>query len=244
MTIVLRVLRIVRATPSARLVQLALDGRRVRYRPGQAFWLGRVGQGALKPYSVANAAHDAVARGALEFLVGTRRRRSLGRHLRSLRPGTRVIAEGPVGSLGVPRRLSAPHLLLVAGGTGVAPLRAILQHALHTGYRGRITLVYSARTPRHFAFVREWRRLARDGRLRLYLTATGTVPRGWRGGRGRLTSATLRALVEGGRTLAFVCGPEAFVRDVARALREAGLPPRTIRTDARHMPVAWKPAST
>ncbi len=214
-------------------MRLGLDGLRLGYRPGQALWLGRHGQPAAKPYAIANAPEEAAARGYLEFLLGTGPDGRLGPHLSGLRPGMRVAARGPVGSLAAPARLSAPHLLLVAGGTGIAPLRAIVQHALRTGYRGQITVVYSARTPRHFAYLRELRRLARLERLRLYTTVTREAPRGWRGGRGRLSLDRLRGLVQGPRPLCFVCGPPAFVRAMRDLLQRAGIPPRRIRTERR-----------
>ncbi len=231
MTLVLRVQRVTSATPSARLVRLSLDGAAFPYRAGQSVWLGRPGGEARKPYSIAIAPAQARARGYLEFLLKTKAGGRLGGPLSGLRRGALVEACGPVGALAAPARLTAPHLFLVAGGTGIAPLRAILQHALDTGYRGRVTVVYSARTPRHFAYLDELQRLARRGRIRLVLTATRAAPRTWRGERGRLTLDRLRALLDGRRVLCFVCGPRGFVRSVADRLARAGVPRHRIRTE-------------
>jgi NAD(P)H-flavin reductase len=230
MTMVLRVRSVRAVTPAARLLRLSLDDLGLVYRPGQALCLGRPGQPTRRPYAIANAPEEARASGYLEFLLGTRSDGRLGRHLSGLRRGIRLEASGPVGSSLLPRRLTTRHLVLVAGGTGIAPLRAIWRYALASGYRGRITVVYSARTPRHFAYLRELRRLVRENRVRLYATATRAAPRGWRGARGRLTQDQLRALVRDRSAWCVVCGPPGFVRDVVAHLRRLGIPRRQIRT--------------
>jgi ferredoxin-NADP reductase len=153
-----------------------------------------------------------------------------GPHLRGVAPGRRVAVEGPVGGFVLPRRLGR-EVLLVAGGTGIAPLRAMMGSALRRRRPPRITLLYSARTPKEFAFVRELRSLSRQGRLRLSMTATREAHETWRGRRGRIRQAWIRALVGNRAPLCFLCGPESFVADVTRMLRDAGVPARNIRRE-------------
>ncbi|GAB2777149.1 ferredoxin reductase family protein [Nocardioides salsibiostraticola] len=75
--------------------------------------------------------------------------KALGKHseqLASLRPGTRVLMEGPYGALTVARRRNH-GVLLLAGGIGITPLRAMLEHHHNEGPdAGPVTLIYRART--------------------------------------------------------------------------------------------------
>jgi len=215
--------RAIAATPRATLLTLDLGGRRFAFSPGQAVLVGRPGEALRKPYSIASSPEDAEA-GVLEILV---KRGAFGR----ARPGAPLEVEGPLGRFHFPRRVTEPHVLFVAGGSGIAPIRAMLRHAVASGYRGRLTLAYSARTDRDFAFLPEFRRLARAGRLRLALTASRGASTAWRGGRGRLDLTRLGRLLPDSSVLCFVCGPSSFVRDEAALLRQLGVAARRIRTE-------------
>jgi ferredoxin-NADP reductase len=214
------------------VIRLALGGVPFAYRAGQAVMLGVPGRPERKPYSLASAPEDARARGYLEFLVKTDGESGIGAELVALRRGARVVVEGPIGAFRFPARQRARRLLFVAGGTGIAPLRAMLHHALHEGYGGRIGLLYSARSPEHFAFAAELRRLARRRQIVLRMTATRSAPRGWRGERGRIVQRHLKSLVTDSSTLCFVCGPSALVAAVPRRLRRLGVAPRLIRMES------------
>jgi CDP-4-dehydro-6-deoxyglucose reductase len=221
---------IVRETPRA--IVLRLDAARVRipFSAGQAAMVGLADRKARKPYSIASAPAEQRRSGTLEFLVELGEDGQARPNLEDVAPGSRVAVEGPMGGFVLPRRLPR-ELLFVAGGTGIAPLRAMIASALARRHPPSITLFYSARTPEEFAFSQEALRLSRRGRLRLCRTVTREVGRAWRGRRGRIQQAWIRTLVKGRSPLCFVCGPEGFVADVMTMLREAGVPERNIRRE-------------
>ena len=182
------------------------------------------------PYSIASSPGEAAADGYLEFLLKLEPE-GWGAHLRGLRRGARVTVDGPFGSFVLPARPAETQFLFVAGGTGIAPLRSMIVHALQTGLPGRLQLLYSARTPADFAYLPEMRRLERNGRLELALNATREIPRGWRGGQGRITQEQLSRLIEDPATLCFVCGPAAMVDEVPRMLMQLGVAAKGIRIE-------------
>jgi ferredoxin-NADP reductase len=182
------------------------------------------------PYSIASSPEETATYGYLEFLLKLEND-AWGRHLRRLRRGSRVAVEGPIGNFIFPANPLEQQFLFVAGGTGIAPLRSMICHALQADVGGRLHLLYSARTPADFAYLPEMRRYARDGRLELALNATREVPRQWRGRRGRIARDQLTPLVEDPATLCFVCGPAAMVDDVPRTLMEIGIDPKRIRIE-------------
>ena len=226
--ITLPVAEVRRATPTSRLLRLTLDDV-LDYQPGQSCLIGLHGQPDRRHYSLATPPEIAVREGALEFLVRTERDGTIGPHLDGLSRGSRIDVEGPVGSFTLPARFSERRLLFVAGGTGIAPVRAMLLRAMRIEGLS-IGLAYSARTSREFAFLPELQRMRRRG-LRLVLAASREAPDSWRHHRGRLNQARLAPLIEAPGTLCFVCGPPPLVEDVPRSLMNLGIDEARIRTE-------------
>lgn len=219
-----------RATPSTRIVRLDLQGRPFSFTAGQAALLGVPGAPERVPYSIACAPEDLAKDGRLEFLIKAEGGH-WGEHLAGLKRGSTVAIEGPMGRFTFPTTPAELDFLFVAGGTGIAPLRSMIRHAIHAPVPGRLHLLYSARTPSDFAYLREFRALARQSRLALSLTATRELRPRWRGDRARITLDKLRPLVERPETLCFVCGPRAMVDEVPRMLQELNVDERRIRVE-------------
>ena len=221
---------VVRETPRAIFVRLDAAGGRLAFSAGQAAMVGLADRAGRKPYSIASPPEALRQDGVLDFLIETEPDGEARPNLEGVRPGSRVAVEGPVGAFVLPRRLPR-ELLFVAGGTGIAPLRSMIASALARPRPPSITLVYSARTPGEFAFLGEWRRLSRQGRIRLFTTVTREADRAWRGRRGRIQQAWIKAFVRRRHPLCFVCGPEAFVAQLTGMLRKAGVPASRIRRE-------------
>jgi len=230
--VALTVRRFHRVTPRSRILTLELAGVSFPFAAGQAALLGLNGR-LRKPYSMAGAPEDAALGGVLEFLIGTDPTGAGGDHLAGVRGGTVIDVEGPVGSFRFPRRVHEAQILFVAGGTGIAPVRSMIRHALAMGYGGRMTVAYSARSDREFAVLPELRRLARDGHLDLALTVTRDPSPRWRGERGRFTAARLGSLLDGPATMCFACGPRGLVDGVAAMLGSLGISRKRIRVETR-----------
>ena len=214
-----------RATPTTRLLTLDLQAHPFEYRAGQWARVGFDAAGA-KPYSIASAPSEAEARG-LQFLVRTD---GSGAELVAARRGSAVHLEGPHGRFCLPDEFFTwRNALFVAGGTGIAPIRAMLVEALSQPSRPACRLVYSARNTDEFAFLRELRHAARDGSIRLALTATRHAHTRWKGLSTRVNRALLETVIETPDAHAFVCGPEGFVADVREALEDLGV--KRIRTE-------------
>ena len=119
-------------------------------------------------------------------------------------------------------------LLLAAGGTGIAPIRAVILDQLEQPEPAPLTVIYSARSADEFAFGDELEALARDRRLALHCTVTRDEPTGWPGRTGRIDDGLLAAVAPGPEAWCLVCGPAPFVTDVAAALLRQGVDPARI----------------
>lgn len=232
MRLTLPIRNIAAATPRARIVRLDLDGHAFDYAAGQAVLVGAPGAEKRRAYSIAAAPEDARRDRALELLVGVDVEGRAGPHL-PLELRSVVEVEGPVGTFTFPDRPEERHLLFVAGGTGIAPLRAMTRHVIaDPQLRGRrIGLLYSARTPEEFAYEHEFRALAARGVIELQQTVTRAARTDWSGSRGRIDRNALTALVHDAETLCFVCGPAAMVDDIPRLLGEIGIARERIRIE-------------
>jgi len=220
---------VVRATPRARIVRIDLGHHRFPYAAGQAVQIATHGAPTRKPYSIAAAPEDAMRQDCLELLIGVDANGVAGSHL-SLEPGALVDVEGPLGSFIFPPDPPEQRFVFIAGGTGIAPLRAMLRHALRIPHR-EIGVLYSARGPDEFAYHDELVELARERRIELRLTITREAAGEWTGGRGRIGRPELAPLVHDPATLCFVCGPAALVDGTRKLLEELGIAPNRIRIE-------------
>ncbi len=183
------------------------------------------------PYSIASAPAEAAHDGHLEFLIKVHADGRWGDDFDVPRRGDSLDVKGPAGRFVLPDHADEARFLFIAGGTGIAPLRAMIRQAVLTGRTARMRLLYSARTPADFSYARELRGMARRREIELTLTATRETPARWRGSRGRITADQLRPLIDDRATLCFVCGPAAMVEDVPRALADLGIARSRIRLE-------------
>ncbi|MER5535977.1 ferredoxin reductase family protein [Streptomyces mirabilis] len=142
-----------------------------------------------------------------------------------LRPGTRVWAEGPYGALTAGRH-TGRKALLIAGGVGITPLRALFETL--PGGPGDVTLLYRASTAEDLALGAELEAIAQWRGARVLYAVNGAD-----GTRPRFTADSLRASVPGlaGHDV-YLCGPPAMARDLYGALRAAGVPDRRIHHES------------
>lgn len=220
------------ATPRAHIVRLDLEGRSFPYLAGQAAYLQPEGADKRRPYSIASAPEETARHGLIEFLVQTGNTGEAGLTAELIRPGTQVVVEGPLGSFTFPAHPRERRFVFIAGGTGIAPLRSMLWHALLAEKDGRVSLIYSVRSPEEFAYMNEFQKLEDEGRIEFRHTVTRTAAEGWPGRQGRIDMRCLDGLIAPDETLCFVCGPPSLVGDLRPQLRELGVRDEQIRIES------------
>src|SRR3954452_3852698 len=165
-------------------------------------------------------------------VIGDRMRitvKALGDHseaITRLRAGTRVFAEGPYGAMTAAVRRNR-KVLLVAGGVGITPLRALFQTL--PAERGELTLIYRARSDADVIFRRELEQLAdrRGANLHIVVGSRSQL------GRDPLSATSLTAILPDlTRHDVYLCGPTGMTDSVKNALRVAGVPGRQIHHES------------
>ena len=189
------------------------------------------GYQAQRSYSIASAPED-------EHLALTVERLEDGEVspylVDELRPGDQLELRGPIGGYFVwDGELGGP-LQLLAGGSGVVPLRAMLRHRAATSSTVPARLLYSARSLDEVIYRDELGRLGASDAVR---GAPDADPRLARrtgpGTAGRIDAGLLEraAFAPAERPLTYICGPNGFVEAAANALVELGHAPERIRTE-------------
>ncbi|GAA4671139.1 ferredoxin reductase [Frondihabitans cladoniiphilus] len=158
--------------------------------------------------------------------------------VQGLEVGDEVEVRGPIGGWFVWRDTDPGPVQLIGGGSGVAPLLAILRARLASGSDSPMRLLYSVRSPEQVYFRDEIAGLAEgaepgDARgVSVDVAYTRSAPPDWPRQPGRLTAADVAALVQRPSAGAiYVCGPNGFVQHVTDLLLAHGHSPESIRTE-------------
>ena len=189
------------------------------------------GYQAQRSYSIASAPEDSRLAITVErlddgevspYLVG------------EVRTGDKVELRGPIGGYFVWRGDDDRPVLLVAGGSGVVPLMAMVRHRAANHLKTPTRLLYSSRSHDDIIYRAELDRLASAGDgLTVAHTLTRMQPPGWTGYSRRIDSAMLAEVAwpKAQAPIVYVCGPTPMVENAASLLVEMGYDPVSVKTE-------------
>jgi ferredoxin-NADP reductase len=184
------------------------------------------GYRAERAYSIASAPGDRVAITVERLEDG-----EVSPYLTDeLRAGDELELRGPIGGYFVWEPEQGGPLLLVAGGSGIAPLMAMLRLRRRAGSDVPARLLYSSRTLDDVIYRTELEKLSD---VEIVQTLTREQSADWTGRRGRVDAALLSEVAWPAeeRPLTYVCGPTGFVEAVADGLVQLGYPPERVKTE-------------
>jgi ferredoxin-NADP reductase len=188
------------------------------------------GYQAQRSYSIASAPEDAYVALTVERLEDGEVSPYLADELR---PGDALELRGPIGGYFVWEQSLGGPLFLVAGGSGIVPLRAMLRHRSAVGSDVPVRLLYSARSLEDVIYRAELERVAPEDEVDVRFTLTRAWPEEWSGHRGRVDVELLEEVAwpPAERSLVYVCGPTAFVETAASGLVALGYDTMRIRIE-------------
>ncbi|MDQ4000048.1 MAG: ferredoxin reductase, partial [Actinomycetota bacterium] len=189
------------------------------------------GYQAQRSYSIASAPED----GRLALVVERLEDGEVSPYLTDeLRVGDKLELRGPIGGWFTWEAREGGPLILVAGGSGIAPLMAMIRHRAAAQSDASCRLLYSSRSREETIFAEELDRLAaQDAALEVIHTLTRSQPPGWTGYSRRIDREMLEEVAPSPkqRSLAFICGPTPLVETVATVLVELGHDPVGVKTE-------------
>lgn len=223
-------------TPRARTLVLDVPGW-PGHRAGQHVDVRLVaedGYQAQRSYSIASPPEDATIALTVERLDDG----EVSLYLCDVvQPGDGLEVRGPIGGYFVWEVADGGPLFLVAGGSGVVPLAAMLRHHAKAAVAGEpsvpVRLLYAARALGDVLYREELARLARRAEVDVVLTLTREAPSDWTGYRRRIDRVMLEAIgwPPSDRPWVYVCGPTGFVESVATMLVDIGHDPARVHTE-------------
>jgi ferredoxin-NADP reductase len=226
-----RVVELIDETPRCRSIVLELP-RWPGHRAGQHVDVrltAEDGYQTERSYSIASAPEDREVMLTVERLEDG----EVSPYLTdALRPGDELELRGPIGGYFVWESSLGGPLLMIAGGSGVVPFRAMLRVWAEGEPEVPARLLYSSRSLEEVIYRDELTRFAEAG-ADVQLTLTREWPSGWSGHRGRIDRPFLeeKAWPEAQKPLIYVCGPTGFVEAAAEALVDVGHKPDRIKTE-------------
>lgn len=225
---------IVQESPDTKTFTLALAGGRakpiLKYQPGQFLMVSLPGYGEA-PFTFASLPGR---KGS--FQISVRLIGSLTRALHSLKIKDVVGVRGPYGNSFPVARMKNKDLLFVAGGCGIAPLRALIQHVLRNRKDyGKIEIVYGCRAPKDRFYKEEMTSWKTEQDTRLHLTVD-EPDRTWEGERGVVCVLFPRIKLSHATALVFLCGPPVMIKFAIPDLLKLGFREANIYASLeRHM---------
>ncbi len=189
------------------------------------------GYQAQRSYSIASAPED----GRLTLTVDRLEEGEVSPYLTEvLMRGDKLELRGPIGGYFTWESEDGGPLLLVAGGSGVVPIMAMIRHRTAVGSDVPTRLLYSSRSYEEIIYREELERLAaQDGSLEVIHTLTRSRPEAWSGYDRRIDAEMLAEVAwsPDESLLTFVCGPTSLVEGVATALVSLGHDPARVKTE-------------
>jgi len=149
-------------------------------------------------------------------------------------PGDRLEVRGPIGGYFIWEASITDPLLLVAGGSGVVPLMAMLRHRAAVRANNPTALLYSSRSFKDVIYYDELHQLSQaNAAPQVFHTLTRSQPADWKGYARRIDEAMLREVAGplGRSAQVFICGPTLMVESAANALVKIGINSNQIRTE-------------
>jgi CDP-4-dehydro-6-deoxyglucose reductase len=217
--------RIRNLTYDVREIELQLiEPREIQFKAGQFVSFEVPSSGRMpfltRPYSIAYPPHlsDRITL-VLNFVAGG----PGSTYLFGLREGDKTQFKGPAGSFYL--REDGRDLLLVATGTGIAPLRSMLLAELARDSARRVTLIWGLRSQRDLYYQEEFSELSRlHPRFSVVTTLSRPEP-GWNGRAGRVTTLVDQQIASVKNISAYLCGNGGMIKDVTTILNGKGLCP-------------------
>jgi ferredoxin-NADP reductase len=190
------------------------------------------GYSAVRSYSIASAPNS---EGRVELTVERLPNGEVSPYLtQEVAIGDPLEVRGPIGGWFVWRAQQTEPIQLVAGGSGIVPLMAMIRSRASTGSTAPFRLLYSVREPQAVFYREELRALsAQNSSVNIMYAYTRSAPKNWPRPPGRIDAALIANTTWPSKLVptCYVCGPTSFVESASRLLTASGNHPDKIRTE-------------
>lgn len=187
--------------------------------PGQFMMVGTQVDGKLlkRAYSIVSAPSS---KHEIEFCIKAYEEGKVAKHLLRVPEGAKLMIDGPYGKFSL--KDTQKDKLLIAAGTGIAPMVSMVRTLLERGFGGRMTLFYGASYPRMLVYGSELAAHAQRHKRFSYVPTVSREAPEWEGERGRVETILQKYIKDASNKEAYVCGPPPMCDNTAAFLKSVG----------------------
>ena len=227
-----KLVKISQETPDTRTFSLKPEAP-ISYKSGQFLMIGLKGgvdaEGNKIPkraYSLASCPGD----DTIDITLNLYPNGKLSPHLFNMKIGDELDIAGPYGHFYL--KDESKNIVLIAGGTGIAPLRSMWRHIFNKNIDAKVTLFYSSKTPVDIIYKEELSSLMNHPQFRCTHTITRPDGHQWDGRTGRIDRDLIKTFVEDMPTAHFyICGSPDMANSMIKILEELGVPKERINSE-------------
>ncbi len=196
------------------------NGHRFDFRPGQFISLDidLDGQKVRRPYSIASAPRDD---NGFDLCLNMLPEGRVSSWLFHLKPGDKIGFSGPFGFFAL-REPPDPVSAFIATGTGIAPIRAMLQQLYSRPHDSEVWLIFGVRQERDILYRGEFEKMAAEHPNFHFIPTLSRPDPGWTGHTGYVQRHVVRYLAGKQGLHAYICGLRKMIDDVAQEFRAMG----------------------
>ncbi len=226
------VIRVIPETPSTKTLVFDISHVDFDFYPGQYVMLNvpYEGQVLKRAYSIAS---PPTQKDTLELTIKKVPEGKASAYLTErVKEGDNFLIKGPYGKfVWLPQM--GTSLVLIGAGSGIVPLMCILRYIASTKLEHvRATLLYSNTHYEEIIYRQELESLSKHSNIKVVHTLTRSYPPDWKGYTGRINpDMLLREVEDIPANLYYLCGPPAFVEDIAHMLLELGVDKEQIKKE-------------
>ena len=220
--------KIVQETPDSKTFYV--ENPKEPYMPGQFFMISITidGKDVKRAYSIATSPTEE----ELAFTIKITPGGAFSTHAcTNMNEGDEMIISGPYGKFVYNDEKEAINL--IGAGSGIVPLRGILQYIVDKNYDLPVKLFFSNKTEQDIIYKEYFEKMKNETDIFTYYYTLTALPENstWDGARGRITKEILENEMDNPDGINYICGSPDFVRAIEAALKEMGVPEEKIKTE-------------
>ncbi|MFX1256014.1 MAG: FAD-binding oxidoreductase [Promethearchaeota archaeon] len=239
----------IRQTPSVQTLRLKTpylspEERPFRFKPGQFIlvrpFIEHLNKKVPRSYSISSSPTRSMKEdGYFDLTVRQTQTPTVSKWLNDRKVGDEIPFRGPYGSfIWDPEDPNSEQIFMLAGGSGITPMKSILEFISDMNLPNKATLLYSSRTQEDIIFKKEVPQLAEKSKnIQIIITLTREPPdSNWKGSRGRFGLEEIKKVLKTNnydlaKTMFDVCGTPGFTKGMCQNLEEIGIEENRIKLE-------------
>jgi len=211
-------------TPDTKTLKLKLDSA-ISYKSGQFVMtvIEKDGKKVSRAYSIANFPELPTNEILITFNLIPNG--IMSTYLYNMKVGDKIEVDGPFGNFNLGEGES---FVLIAGGTGIAPIRSMIECLLDKNKE--MSLIYSVKTSKDIIYEEELNKLSEEGKINFIPTVT-REDNNWEGRKGRIDADLLKSVIKTKNEGFYICGSPEFADSVIGFLKELGIDDKQLHTE-------------